>query len=96
MNDNDLEISGTRTESVYVTVNENDMITSLKKKYGFTHTESCYFLEKKEDGLYWGCDVSTHGSPYYEYTFLTSDKKLIRIYNAIIELENALCRRTQA
>jgi hypothetical protein len=88
----EFSIEGTQKyeERIRLEVNSEEIIKSLKHKFGFINKDHIYFLDKKEDGLYWGWDASTHGSPWYEYKLMTKDEKLIRVYDAIVELEESI------
>jgi len=85
----EFNVKGIQTQNVTVSVSAQDMIDSIKKANNFDASYNNY-LELRDNGLYKGIDVSYHGSPDYEYTLVTNDAKQIRLYKAIIELENAL------
>lgn len=84
-----MKINGKQTQNVIINITPKDIIDSLKESFGFTELYYNH-IELKENGLYDVTDISYHGSPIYEYKLITNDLNKIRLYKAIIELENAL------
>ena len=81
--------------SVEVDITPLDAVRALKKELGFTDKVELLPADhpnntEGEDALYYVTDISYHGSPIYEYSFITSAEERLELYKAVCRIENHL------
>ena len=78
-------VNGIKKDYVQVDVRPKDAILSLIKYY-FNSDIFTIAVKQNDDGiecLYDEIDVSVHGSPVYEYNFITSDKDKVELFKCL-------------
>ena len=83
-----MKINGILKKKVEIEVEPKDLIKALFSYY--FNVKNKNDIVEKDGKLYFEKDVSTHGSPKYEYVEITSDHNKIEIYNTLKKLSELI------
>ena len=70
--------------------NTDDALEAIDKMFIHFFNTSYYNLDLTKNGLYYIQDTSFHGSPHYQYKFITDNENKIKIFNSLITLKNCI------